>query len=302
VTFALPQGYLDQFDAVDLAERADWLATVPETAQRYATRWSLRPDGPALYGWVGVVWPVVRADGTPAMLKLSWPHPEAAGEGTALLTWAGRGTVRVYEHDDYVLLLERLDPHHSLNEEPLDLAVEIAAGMLRRLTVPAPPLARTLTDVAARYATVLPELNAGHGDPVPAALLAEAVDHCRTLGPAAGSLMVNEDLHYFNVLRGGREPWLLIDPKPITGDPEFAVIPLLWNRYEESGGAQGVPARIARIVDVAGLDAEKARAWTLVRAVRNWLGALVEGGVPPLTETGFPFVGTLAGIADATRG
>ncbi|HEY1575198.1 MAG TPA: aminoglycoside phosphotransferase family protein [Pseudonocardiaceae bacterium] len=294
MTFAVPQGYLDQFDEQDLAERGDWLATLPEAVRRYARRWDLRPDGPALYGYVGVVWPVVRADGTPAMLKLSWPHPEAADEAVALTTWAGEGTVRVYADDDYVLLLERLDPHHSLNEEPLAEAVDTASLVLRRLIVPAPPLHRRLTEVAATYAEELPGQNTALGHPVPRTMLDEAVDHCRTLGPAAGSLLVNEDLHYFNVLRGTREPWLLIDPKPIAGDPEFAVIPLLWNRYEESGGAQGVPDRTARIVEVAGLDPEKARAWTLVRAVRNWLGALEYGG--------FPFVDTLAGIATATYG
>ncbi|HKN96773.1 MAG TPA: aminoglycoside phosphotransferase family protein, partial [Pseudonocardiaceae bacterium] len=93
--------------------------------------------------------------------------------------------------------------------------------------------------------------------------------------------------------RGTREPWLVIDPKPLVGDPEFGVIPLLWNRYEESGGAQGIAARIARIVDAAGLDPEKARAWTLVRAVRNWLGALDDGG--------FPDAGMLAEIALVTH-
>lgn len=294
MTFAVPQGYLDQFDEQDLAERAEWLATLPETARLYARRWHLRPDGPARYGWVGVVWPVVRADGTPAMLKLSWPHPEAADEAVALTTWAGRGTVRVYADDDYVLLLERLDAHRSLDEEPLAEAVDIASQVLRRSVVPAPPLHRGLTEVAARYADELAGQNAALGHPVPRRMLEEAVDHCHTLGPAAGSLLVNEDLHYLNVLRGTREPWLLIDPKPIAGDPEFAVIPLLWNRYEESGGAQGVPGRTARIVEVAGLDADTARAWTLVRAVRNWLGALEYGG--------FPCAQTLAGIAAATHG
>lgn len=292
MTFPVPRGYLDQLDARDLAERADWLASVEETARHYAERWRLRPDGPARHGWVGVVWPVVRADGTPAMLKLSWPHPEAEGEPAALAAWAGQGTVCLYEHDDYVVLLERLDPDRSLAEQPLDEAVEIAGRLLRRLAVPAPPLRRRLTDVAACYATLLPELDAALGHPVPARMLAEAVDHCRTLGPAAGALLVNEDLHYLNVLRGAREPWLLIDPKPIVGDPEFGVIPLLWNRYEESGGAQGIPARIALIVDAAGLDPAKARAWTLVRAVRDWLGALDDGG--------FPFAATLAEIAHVT--
>lgn len=294
MTFDVPRAYLDQFDERELAERADWLATVPATARRYARQWELRPDGAPLYGWVGVVWPVVRADGTPAMLKLSWPHPEAEGEAAALIAWDGQGTVRVYEHDGYVLLLERLDPHHSLNEEPLDEAIEIAGGLLRQLAVPAPALRRGLVDVAAGYVTRLPELDAAYGHPVPARMLAEAIDHCRTLGPAAGSLLVNEDLHYFNVLRGTREPWLLIDPKPIVGDPEFGVIPMLWNRYEESGGAQGVAARTARIVEIAGLDAAKARAWTLVRAVANWLDTLDAGGIPDAR--------THAEIAHATCG
>jgi streptomycin 6-kinase len=294
VTFAVPAGYPAQFDPADLAERADWLATLPALARRYATKWELRPDGDPSHGYVGVVWPVVRANGGAAMLKLSWPHDEARDEAVALAAWAGAGTVELFEHDadDYALLLERLDARHSLNEEPIDTAVDVICQVLRRLTVPAPPLHRSVRDQAATWVTALPARAAALGDPIPARLLAEAVDHCRTLGPAAGSLLVNEDLHYFNVLRGRREPWLLIDPKPIAGDPEFAVIPMLWNRYEETGGAQGIAARFDAIVRGAGLDRERARAWTLVRAVGNWLGALPGDG-------GFPFTHVLAEIAAA---
>lgn len=81
---------------------------------------------------------------------------------------------------------------------------------------------------------------------------------------------MNEDLHYENVLAGTREPWLVIDPKPVAGDLEFGVIPLLWNRMEEST----LDDRLAALVAVAGLDAELARAWTLVRAVVNFLWAV----------------------------
>jgi streptomycin 6-kinase len=294
VTFAVPDAYRAQFDADELAGRADWLAALPALAQRYAEKWELRPDGAPLHGYVGVVWPVVRTDGTPAVLKLSWPHDEARDEAVALTAWAGNGTVELLEHDadDYALLLERLDSGHSLNEEPIDTAVDVICGVLRRLTVPAPPLHRSVRAQAAHWATALPARAAELGDPIPAAMLAEVVDHCRTLGPAAGELLVNEDLHYFNVLRGRREPWLLIDPKPILGDPEFAVIPMLWNRYDETGGAQAIPARFAAIVRSAELDVERARAWTLVRAVANWLDMLPGDG-------GFPFVSVLAGIAAA---
>lgn len=113
----------------------------------------------------------------------------------------------------------------------------------------------------------LPEENDDEGRPVPDAWLDRAVGYCAELGPVAGNHLVNEDLHYANVLRGEREPWLLIDPKPIAGDLEFGLIPLLWNRFDESA----VSRRLAEVVELAGLDAEPARRWTFVRAVDNWL-------------------------------
>jgi streptomycin 6-kinase len=72
---------------------------------------------------------------------------------------------------------------------------------------------------------------------------------------------------------------------------EWSVIPLLWNRYPETGGAQGVSARFDAIVRAAELDRDLARAWTLVRAVDNWLWLMA--------HSGFPDAETLAGIAAA---
>jgi streptomycin 6-kinase len=296
VEFPVPDGYLTQLTARDLAERADFLPALPGMAQRFASLWSLRPDGHPVYGYCGVVWPVRRADGTPAMLKISWPHAEAQDEAAALAAWAGNGTVQLFEHDDaaYALLLERLDPGQSLNEEPIEEATGTLASMLRSMTVPEVTLHRSVTAEAARYARTLAARNAALGDPVPAGMLDAAVDICRELGPKAGSSLVNEDLHYFNVLRGDREPWLLIDPKPLAGDPEWCVVQMLWNRYEESGGAPAIPARFDTIVRIAELDRELARAWTLVRAVVAWQWAYPDGAMP--------LVSTLAEIATAMIG
>jgi streptomycin 6-kinase len=38
---------------------------------------------------------------------------------------------------------------------------------------------------------------------------------------AREEVIVNWDLHLQNVLSAEREPWLLIDPKPLVGDPAF---------------------------------------------------------------------------------
>ena len=83
---------------------------------------------------------------------------------------------------------------------------------------------------------------------------------------------MNEDLHFENVLAGTREPWLVIDPKPLAGDLEWGVIPLFWNRFTEST----LDERFALIVASQELDAERARDWTLVRAVQNWLWMVEE--------------------------
>ena len=54
--------------------------------------------------------------------------------------------------------------------------------------------------------------------------------------PASVGTLIHGDLHYENVLAGDREPWLVIDPKPTSGDPHYEVAPLLWNRWDELRG------------------------------------------------------------------
>ncbi|WP_035283662.1 aminoglycoside phosphotransferase family protein [Actinokineospora spheciospongiae] len=238
----------------------EWVAGLPAQAAAAMRRWDLTADGEPLHGWCAVVLPVRAADGTPAMLKITRPHPEAEHEALALSTWDGDGAVRLLAAEPWELLLERLDPAHSLDDEPLPVALGVITSLLRRLDRPAPPRLRALRDVAARWVRELPE-----GD-APAELVEQAVAYCAELGPRAGDRLVNEDLHFENVLRGEREPWLVIDPKPLAGDPEFGLIALLWNRWEESS----VPDRLAAVVDAAGLDHDLARRWAFVRAVENW--------------------------------
>jgi streptomycin 6-kinase len=73
------------------------------------------------------------------------------------------------------------------------------------------------------------------------------------------------------VLASDREPWLVIDPKPMSGDPHYELAPMLWNRFDEL--ADDVRGRVRRrfhtLVDVAGLDEDRARDWVVVRMVLN---------------------------------
>ena len=253
-----------------------WIDELPGLAERLCATWSLRPDGPVLHGFVAIALPVRRADGSPAMLKLTARDPETVDEPLALATWDGNGAVRLLAHDDAhgALLLERLDSNRILDDEPIDVAVPVAGELLRRLSVPAPRLSRRLSEMAERWCVELPAENIDGIVPQP--LLDKAIGLCRELGPRAAGLMVNEDLHYQNILRGRREPWLAIDPKVLTGDPEFALISLLWNRFD----ADDTIERLATLTEIAGLDLGLARKWTFVRAIDNWLWAAHGGEFP----------------------
>ncbi|MEV8439797.1 aminoglycoside phosphotransferase family protein [Actinosynnema sp. NPDC051121] len=260
----------DGFGAILGEEAREWKATLPALATKFCARWRLTPDGDLLNGNVAVVLPVRRDDGHPAVLKLTWLDDETRQEAPALAAWGGRGVVELLDHDpeDGALLLERLDHTRSLLDAPIEEALAVTGGLLRRLRVPAGP---------GFHRHEFPDLvgeNAELGGPLSARLVRRAAELGRHLAATAGDTLVNQDLHYENVLRGDREPWLMIDPKPLAGDPEFGVIPLLWNRFGELDGKRGVRDRFAALCDIGELDAERARAWTFCRAVDTWLWCL----------------------------
>ncbi|WP_433268649.1 aminoglycoside phosphotransferase family protein [Actinosynnema sp. CS-041913] len=254
--------------AVELGEEAlAWRETLPALATKFCARWDLTPDGGLMNGYVAVVLPVRRADGHPAVLKLTWLDTETRQEPLALKAWDGAGVVRLLDNDDEhgALLLERLDHTRSLLDTSMEEALEVTGGLLRRLRLPAGPEFRRVE------VDDLAEDNAELGNPVPGYFIEMADELGRDLAATAGNTLVNEDLHYANVLRGTREPWLMIDPKPLSGDREFGVIPLLWNRAAEMDGSRGLRDRFAALCDIGELDAERARRWTVYRAVDNWL-------------------------------
>ncbi|HUQ56788.1 aminoglycoside phosphotransferase family protein [Lentzea sp.] len=253
----------DGFGA-ELGEGApEWVAKLPKLATKACARWQLTPDGALMNGFCAVVLPVRRPDGHPAVLKLTWIDEETEHEPLALRLYDGNGAVQLLGHDEELgaLLLERLD-QHSLDDEPLDLAIGVIGDLLRRHRgIQAP-------DEIRRFRNELKDHPA-----IPAKLL----DAAREAGTRPmGTTLVNEDLHYQNVLRGDREPWLVIDPKPLSGDPEYCVIPLLWNRFDELDGRRGLTDRFLAVCDAGELDVAKARDWTLQRAVANWIWCLEE--------------------------
>lgn len=125
--------------------------------------------------------------------------------------------------------------------------------------------------------------------PALGAMLLERLDHRQSLehvpeseattvaGTLLRRLVVNSDLHYGSVLRGEREPWLVIDPKIIAGDVEYGIAQLLWNRFSELRTSADFERRLAMLAAAGSLDTSRARQWALVRVVDYWLWAISLG-------------------------
>ncbi|SNT32284.1 streptomycin 6-kinase/streptomycin 6-kinase [Asanoa hainanensis] len=258
-----------------------WVDGVAGTAAEFLDRWQLRRDGAPRHGVAGLVLPVVTEDGTPAMLKLQdtdWDHP---GEGLALRTWNGDGAARLLREDPetWTLLLERLDPSVDLRSVEDDTAaVRVIASLLNRLNaVPAPPSIPLLSDKAAQMISDAPAAAALLTDPAEGKLIQRWADQLAEVVGEAGDRLLHWDLHYENVLAGGREPWLAIDPKPLAGDPGFELCPALWNRWDRTAPERTIRRRFDVMVEAMGLDRQRAVVWTLGRTLQNSIWSVEDG-------------------------
>jgi len=276
---SLPDGVLGMADRDE--SWAQWVDRLPSLAEGLLDDWELSEDGLAQHGFVALVLPVRARDGGEAMLKISYPDEETEYEHLALQHWHGNGAARLLRADPRrrALLLERLH-FEKLTEVPELEACEIVAGLYSRLHVPAPPQLRPLSESAARWGEELAALP--RDTPVPHRLVEQATALARDFAadPGTDGRLVHGDLHYLNVLAAEREPWLVIDPKPVSGDPHFEPAPMLWNRWNEivaTGQVRdAVRRRFHTLVDVAGLDEGRARDWVVLREVLNAVWSLDE--------------------------
>jgi streptomycin 6-kinase len=257
-----------------------WVDALPKVARSQLGEWELTPEGEPTHGFSSIVLPVRAPAGAPAVLKIGFPDVESEPEHLALRRWGGDGAVRLLRAEPHrrAMLLERLH-RRNLNELWDVEACEVVAGLYRRIHVPALPQLRTLTSYVERWSTDLGALP--RSAPVPRRLVEQAIALGRDLvaDPASTGTVIHGDLHYENVLAADREPWLVIDPKPMNGDPHYEVAPMLWNRWDELAGdiREGVRRRFHALVDAADLAEDRTRAWVVMRMVHNAMWELENG-------------------------
>lgn len=278
-TIRIPPQLAQAVDEDDYPARLEWLAALPALVRETASAWELGLGNPYLPGgqcaWVAPAW---SPGGDELVLKLGWRHPEAEHEAEGLWHWDGEGAVRCLASrqldNTTVLLLERCTPGRQLGKSaPEHEQDQIVAGLLRRLWARAPQAGHpfsSLTEMCSEWADSFELAYASDNRGQDAGLAREGVETLRTLPLSATTeVLLCTDLHAGNVLAARREPWLMIDPKPLVGDPAFDPVQHMLNCDARLvADPTGLAQRMAGLLD---LDPERVRLWLFARCAQESL-------------------------------
>ena len=281
-SFHVPDDFVNQLrDTTDsepgVSSDTSWLQRLPEIVDRCAADWELEADGPLSWGTDALVIPV-RQRNHRAVVKFSRPERAVRGEHVALRHWDGEACVRMFAAAprDGALLLERCRTSSQVREASALEVSELIGQLLHELIHPPVPG----LDAASQWCVRLLERLS-----TPLPLPRRFIDQGRSLAKQwvsderIDAELVNVELHDRNVMvanRSGHGPRLVaVNPKPMNGHRAMTLAALVWNRPEEMAGAHNVRQHLRWRIDYgaepAGVEADEARSWTILRLLdRAW--------------------------------
>lgn len=272
----LPKNLADSIADSQDPQRRAWLDRLPGMVGGLARNWGLDLGAPFEPGgqcsWVA---PARTADGARLVLKVGWLHPEAEREADALRFWDGNGAVRLHADeilgDTVALLLERCEPGTLLGERAEAEQDEVVCALLPRLWGE-PPAGHEFPSLQAMCAAWADEAEEAFARPAGSTaldrgLVRTGLELFRTL-PASASrnVLLATDLHAENILAAGREPWLVIDPKPHVGDPAYDPLQHMLNCDRLFTDPAGLARRLADLLE---LERDRLLLWLFARIVQE---------------------------------
>jgi streptomycin 6-kinase len=263
-----------------------WIEALPAVVAALTDRWGLTLGRSYGGGSHALVLAVTRADGTPALLKVPARDDENAAEAAALRCYRGDGAALLYDSDPATgaLLMERLEPGAPLRDHPDRAeAIDVACALLGRLRRPVrsghPFL--LVRDLLRRWAREMKAVEARHPEALAWPERDEFASALRAFAiPEGAEVLVNRDANLGNILAAQREPWLLIDPKPLVGETAFEGGWLLVDALR-TGPDRARARRLASHIGAGlGVPPDRVRAWAFVRATQHGHWELGSGGDP----------------------
>lgn len=254
---------------------AAWISALPALIAECEEQWSLEAGEPFPNLSYNFAAPANRADGTPAVLKLSLPEDkEFEAEAEALRLFDGRGVARLLELDrpKGAMLLESLEPGESLEAfENDEKATAVAADVMGKLWRPAPPdhTFPTVAEWAKGFERLRANFDGGTG-PMPAALVekAEALFE-ELIQSQEPPVLLHGDLHHGNIL-SSRRGWISIDPKGVVGERAYEAAAMLHNPagfLERENPGKLLERRIEILSERLALEKSRVRGWGVAQSV-----------------------------------
>jgi streptomycin 6-kinase len=273
---------------------AAWAASAPGIVARMLRRWDLRAGEAFVGGVGGSVLSVNRADGSPAVLKVGYPHEEAIWEAVGLSAF-GSLSPEILDQDawTWALLLALIEPGTPLSKAWLSTRDALIAGgrlhaRLTNIPLVGPaasiPTLRWAMFSYARSAEARLEKQAGDLDRLGVrSLVVAAIGQLESLAADHGSpTLLHGDFNPGNILDSGEGGWKLVDPKPLLGDPAYD----LWPLVSQVGHPYHAPNAVARLAenltiaaDAAEVDRDRAARWSFARTGLN-VSWYLEDGLP----------------------
>jgi streptomycin 6-kinase len=221
-------------------------------------------------------------DGQRVVLKVVKVPNDEWHAGAVLAAFGGRGMVRVLEHVEGAMLLQRLEPGTSLVElvrdERDDDATSILANVIAAMSPgPAPLTSPTVSDWARGFA----RHRATGGTQIPSALLEKAErTYIELCASQRHPRLLHGDLQHYNVLLDQGRGWVAIDPKGVVGEIEYEVGAAMRNPCELPDvftNRRIIDARLDRFCTVLRLDRGRVLRWSFAQAVLSAVWGVEDG-------------------------
>jgi len=212
----------------------------------YIQLWNLTEDGVEHLTHSSILQPVIYMSKR-AMLKISLTEEEKNGS-KLMVWWDGLGAVKVFEHDENAILMERISGTDNLSlttmaitnrdNEASQIICKVAGLLHECHKKPLPqlvPLEIWFNDLflfADRYGEVLMKCSS---------IARSLINNQQDIA------ILHGDLHHGNVLYSSDKGWLAIDPKGLIGDRAFDYVNILCNPNAEIALKKG---RLASQINV----------------------------------------------------
>lgn len=270
--------------------KASWDADAADLVATMLDRWHLVPGEAFVGGESASVLRVTTGDGARAVLKVGFPHAEGIGEALALDAWSPGLSPTVLRQDAWTwsILLDDVVPGVPLSRHAISTseALEIGALLHAQLaSVPVPDGVPGLPEVIEAYLRVARSRLPGQRDELVrlGALTAceDGLAQAEALAAAdGGGMLLHGDFNPGNILLGPQGRWLVIDPKPMRGDPEYDLWPLvsqLGAPFARQHPEDAIAAQLDSVVTAIGCDRDRTARWGHARAALALSWSLHDG-------------------------